>query len=373
MTKRTYAIITAVLLALALLLCACGAPQNEPGGAGSAAESSAAEEVSAPSQESEELSEPEESEVSCEPQEPEKQIPYRLAGKDEGRELLMNNEEYYAGFSQNDLDYKMQKSGAVMEEYLAFAAEQALDFTEEEAGFISACFTRMETALAENGCVLLPLEEVVVVKTTMKEECGAGGYTHGTVIFLGDTILKSALKQAAGEGEAYITGLLWHELFHCLTRCNPGFRSDMYKLIHFTVGEEDFPIPPSVFEYHISNPDVERHDSYATFRIDGREIECFTDLVTKKHFEQPGDQFFDCFTTALVPTDGTDVYYTPEQAENFYDVFGRNTGYVIDPEECMADNFSLAMVYGMNSPYEDGYPNPEIIEGILAYLTPLVE
>ena len=71
---------------------------------------------------------------------------------------------------------------------------------------------------------------------------------------------------------------------------------------------------------------------------------------------------------ALVPVDGSDIYYTPEQAENFDEIFGTNTDYVVDPEECMADNFGYALAYGMDGPNGDGYPNPEIIEGIMEYL-----
>ena len=70
-----------------------------------------------------------------------------------------------------------------------------------------------------------------------------------------------------------------------------------------------------------------------------------------------------------MPIDGSDIYYTPEQAENFDEVFGTNTDYVIDPEECMADNFSYALTYGMSGPDGKGYPNPEIIEGILEILS----
>ncbi len=59
------------------------------------------------------------------------------------------------------------------------------------------------------------------------------------------------------------------------------------------------------------------------------------------YIEREGDSFFGCSTTALVPVDGSDIYYTPEQAENFDEIFGTNTDYVIDPEECMADNFGI--------------------------------
>ena len=38
---------------------------------------------------------------------------------------------------------------------------------------------------------------------------------------------------------------------------------------------------------------------------------------------------------------------------------------MIDPEECMADNFAYAMMFGPDGPEGDSYPNPEIIGGIL--------
>lgn len=98
--------------------------------------------------------------------------------------------------------------------------------------------------------------------------------------------------------------------------------------------------------------------------LEGEPIECFAAFVTTKHFEKEGDRFFDSAMTALVSIDGTDKYYTPEDAENFDEIFGKNTGYVIDPEECMADNFGYLIAYGPDGPDGKGYPNPEIITSI---------
>ncbi len=293
-------------------------------------------------------------------------IAHRFATADEGRELLVSNEAYYAGFSQNDLDYRMQKTGTTMDEYKAFASEQTLDFTDEEKAIYDDCFAKMAATLQEKGYTLPPLDEIVLVKTTMAEECNVGGYTHGTTIFLSADLLDALANQDEEQVDRDSpTVFLWHEVFHCITRCNPSFRANMYKLIHFTVHDVDYPLPPSVMEFHISNPDVEHHDSSAVFSIDGKDVECFCDLVTTKHFEQPGDKFLAYATTALVPVDGTDTYYTPEQASNFFEVFGGNTDYVIDPEECMAENFAYALTYGT----EKDYKSPEIIEGILASLS----
>lgn len=295
-------------------------------------------------------------------------ISYRYASAAEGAKLLLENEEYYAGYSQNDLDFKTQKTGATMDEYLDFSKNQVKDFTPREKVLLDECFEDIEKTLAKNNYTLPPLDEIVLIKTTMEEEPGAEAYTHGTQIYLGEQFLIHFARNPIMDKDT-VTNLLWHELFHCLTRCNPDFRAEMYSLVHFTVVEDDFELPASVFEYHISNPDVEHHNSYATFHIEGRDIDCFMDFVTTMHYDEAQSDFVSCGTTVLIPIDGTDIYYTPEQADNFDEVFGTNTEYVIDPEECMADNFALAMHYGMDGEEGEGYNNPEIIEGIIKYVS----
>ncbi len=339
--------LVSIALTAALALCGCASAQN--GTTGGTSSSNTGSESTATSQAT---------------------LAYRYATASEGKDLLLSNEAYYAGFSQNDLDFRMQKSGATMDELKAFAAEQVLDFTDEEKAKLDERLAEMTGVLAERCYSLPPLDEIVFVKTTMAEECDAGGYTHGTTIFLGEYLFEMwAEGEEAGEDTSLVTELLWHEIFHCLTRCNPDFRTDMYKLIHFTTHDTDYALSPSVFEYHISNPDVEHHDASAVFNIDGKDIECFTDFVTLEHFGKKGDNFFELGVVALVPVDGSDVYYRASQAANFDDVFGRNTDYIIDPEECMADNFAYTMTYGIEGQDGEGYKTPEIIEGIIAYLS----
>ena len=295
--------------------------------------------------------------------EPGRVLDYRIADKAEGTELLMSNHAYYEGFSQNDLDFRMQKSGASMEEYQAFAKEQVLDFTDEQKMIIDEHMGNIEAAIREHGYQIPAIDQIVFVNTTMKEECDVLAYTHGTQIFIDGNAL-SKMNEEGDKGYRRLDYVFAHELFHCITRCDRDFRSEMYQIIQFTTQEEDFVIPVSVREFFISNPDVEHHNSYATFLIGGEPIECFTAFVTTRHFEKEGDRFFDCATTALVPIDGTDTYYTPEDADNFDEVFGTNTDYVVDPEECLADNFGYLFAYGKDGPEGKGYPNPEIITSI---------
>jgi hypothetical protein len=287
---------------------------------------------------------------------------YRIADKNEGARLMLSNDAYYDGMTQNDLDFKMQKKDATMGEYKAFAKKQVIDFTDEQKSIIKEHMERISKVIAEKGYNIPELEEIVFINTTMNEEYGAAAYTHGTQIYISGDYISRMEKEK--KGKEFLDFMFSHELFHCMTRCNSEFRSEMYGIIHFNIQNEDYKLPPSVKEYLISNPDVEHHNSFATFMIKGKPVDCFTALVTTRHFKKKGDSFFDCSTTALVPVDGRDTYYTPEDAENFDKVFGKNTDYVIDPEECMADNFGYLIAYGMKGPEGKGYPNPEIISSI---------
>ncbi|MBR5178973.1 MAG: Ig-like domain-containing protein [Lachnospiraceae bacterium] len=291
-----------------------------------------------------------------------KKFDYSYATKEEGINFLMSNKDYLNGFSQYDLDYKTKKNNATMDEYLEYAKDQVMEFTEIDKFIIDTAMDDIAERLAYYNLTLPEMEHITFIKTSMLEEdLGAGGYTHGTQIYIG------MFNMECFKYDDYYDDLLEflaHEIFHCLTRNNPDFRKDMYSFIHFTVQDEEFVIPPSVMEHFISNPDVGHHNSYATFNINGEDIDCFLALIALEPFENAGDSFFDSMATAIVPIDGTDIFYLPEDTSNFYDLLGLNTGYVVDPEECMADNFKFTIIHGLDW----DYATPEIPEAIWAYL-----
>ena len=289
---------------------------------------------------------------------------YRFADREEAAELLLGNRAYYENLSQNDLNYRVQKLDATLEELEAFAAEQTLDFTEAEKAAIEKAMQEVEEICRTRGYVLPPTEGIVFAKTTMLEECGAGAYTHGTQIYMGESYMNVAVS-GVEDLEQVFREMVIHELFHCLTRNHPDFRADMYGILGFTVVGEDYDFPQAIRDVIISNPDVEHHNSYAAFDIDGEQRDCAVIFTTTQPFEKPGDSFFNGMVTGLVPVDDLGTMYTSEDAANFRDVFGNNTDYVIDPEETLADNFSYTLLYGPDS---REYKTPGIIEAIDAYL-----
>ncbi len=289
---------------------------------------------------------------------------YRFADAKEAAKLLLGNRDYYDNLTQNDLNFRLQKLDGTLEELEALAAEQTRNYTDAEKARIDQSMALIRKNCAERGYTLPPTDDIVFAKTTMHEECDAGAYTHGTQIYLGEDMMKYSFVDNP-EIQQYFDTIVAHELFHCLTRNHPDFRAAMYAILGFTVVEDDYEFSPEIRNQIIANPDVGHHNSYAAFDINGQMTNCVVVFTTPKPFAKAGESFFDVMVTGLVPIDDMTTMYTADEAANFWDVFGRNTDYVIDPEETLADNFADTMIYGVDG---KDYKTPEIIRAIDALL-----
>lgn len=296
---------------------------------------------------------------------PERVFPYRFADREEAVRLYLSNEAYFEGISAADIQYRTQNRDGTTEDLKAFGAEQMQAFSESEKELLSAAMDEIETIIRENGYVLPRVGEIVFIKSTQREEgapnaYAASAYTHGTQIYMNNYI--PLLLSTGPKNHKKGLSVICHELFHCLTRSNPEFRRDMYGILGFQIADRDFDIPEDLQRSMIANPDVEHHDAYASFIIGGEKKDCYLMLVYARPFEEAGDGLASSMQIILVPTDGDaggKAYYGIDEAENFWEVFGRNTEYVTDPEECLADNFRFALAYGMDRTMM--YKDPEII------------
>ena len=290
--------------------------------------------------------------------------PYRFAGAKETAVLLLSHRDYYEGMSQDDLNFRLQRTGATLAELERFAAAQARDFTDAETAAVDAAMAFIDGVCEARGYRLPPLEEIVFCKTTMREECGAGGYTHGNQIYLGARALGLGTSESEGKRVEF-RELVAHELFHCLTRADADFRRELYALLGFAVADEPLPLSPAIRQRLIANPDVERHDAYAAFELGGEMRDCVVVFILSRPFRRSGDSFFELGRTGLVPLDDPTTLYDADTDADLWSVFGRNTDYVIDPEEVLADNFGDVLIHG---PGGKAYATPALIDAIDACL-----
>ena len=284
-------------------------------------------------------------------------IEAHFASVEEGQQAMRNRTLYHKQINEANLEFLLQKKGGTLEEYIDYAAEQVLPFTEEDEKAINDALDWLQQQLERHGLTLPNPGPITYVKSTMKEDLGAGGYTSEGCIFLCERVFAAA-PEAMRE---YVV----HETFHCLSRLFPEFRKAMYSLIGFRVLEEDIDIPQNLRDRFVANPDVEHHNSVATFTVNGEKKECYLLFMTDDVFEKPGDTFFTQMYSYVVPL-GESTGCRADDVPDFWDVVGRNTDYVEDPEEAMASNFWFAIQH-----LEDGYAdfkNPEILEGVVDIL-----
>lgn len=287
-------------------------------------------------------------------------ITVHFASVEEGQQLMRERTLFHEQIAEATLAFFLQRKGGTLDEYIGYSAEQVLEFTPEEMQQVNDTLDWLQNVLEQNGLLLPDPGEITFVKSTCMETLGAAGYTTGGNIFLADLTFNPAIYS-----DDMFHELIVHELFHCLTRLHPEFRSAMYSLIHFTVLDQDIDVPEEILSQVIANPDVEHHNSYATFTIGGEKKDCYLVFLTDSVFEKPGDNFFSGMYTGIVPLDGSRVYRT-EDVPDFWNVIGRNTPYAEDPEEIMAVNFAYALLN-----LEQAYGNiksPEILKGIIDYL-----
>jgi hypothetical protein len=256
-----------------------------------------------------------------------------------------------------DIDWRAKKQNASLAELITMAQDNVLDFTEADKDLVMQAVKFIENRLDKFDCQLPLPPEIIFVNTTMEDEGSAGAYTSGNMIVLNQSCIVYP----------YIEELIAHELFHCITRHSPEFRQKMYSLIGFTVMDHDIELPERIKLVQMANPDVEHIDNYAEFTIDGVKRKCtlityYTRSWAEASAQQgPSTVFFRNVGVALLPLDDLDHPYSIDDASDFWDKMGSNTDYIDAAEECLAVNFSMAIVDGPDSIYE----TPQLIKSIL--------
>ena len=288
-----------------------------------------------------------------------KKISYRFATRAEAQMLITDIDNFTNKLNSFDIDLRLGKKDGRKSELLRLAMNETLNWGDEEKKKISAAFKSLQTKIDKLKLKINYPHEVILVKTSMKEEMNVAAYTRKNWIALGESYINKSTKEE-------LEYMLAHEMFHLLTRNNREFKKSVYSVIGFNVAERELFFPIDIIEKRISNPDIEQYDSYAEFTINGNKQKCSMIIYSKIPFT-PGKSLSDYLSVGLIPLndnliplqdDGKTVIYDIEQAEDFYDKIGRNTKYIINPEEILADNFAYLLVQ------KKDLPNPEILTKI---------
>lgn len=276
----------------------------------------------------------------------------RFASASEGAEILSRKDDFIQRLSAFDRAARMKTNRSISEaEFLKFVQGNVLTWNELEKAKIETAIASIRPALA---ALPLSLPKIVsFVKTTGAEE-GRAFYTRDTAIVMPE-------KETDEADPGLLKKTIAHELFHILTRENPALREKLYQSIGFTKCDE-VEFPSELKSRKITNPDAPRNDHVIRVGIRGEEVRAVPILFSKapKYDVNRRGEFFNYLQLSFLQVPRTSaaqpILAAPEEVSGFFEQVGRNTDYVIHPEEILADNFALLILD------EHNVPSPEIIE-----------
>lgn len=289
----------------------------------------------------------------------------RFASLAQARELLIAEDEWMTATSA--FNRRALVGGPVpvgMDTFKAWNGAAARAWTAEQVARWQRALQGIAPAVEALRFPLPP--EVWLVCSSGQESAGVP-YTRANFIAL----------PGNGSGAAYPdSALLMHELWHVISRNAPELATRLYAELGF---EPMAPLqmPQAWADISIANPDapVNRHAMRLTM-ADGKSTPWITPVLVANRTElKPGETFFDVLDVRLLevrpgqggaPTtavlrEGQPVWHPVDGPHDYLKRLGGNTGYVMHPEEALADNMAL-LVLGARA------RNPALLDRLRAVL-----
>lgn len=293
----------------------------------------------------------------------------------DGARVLSTEDAFVRAMSPFDRSARLEVDRAVpVAEYLAFVGKQTRDWSAEERSKVGEALAQFRRKTAALDLRYPP--RVSFVKTTGREEGGAA-YCRGPVVVLTEKELASPADK--------LTFIVFHELFHVERTHDPGRRRELYRIIGFDVCPE-IPLPGKLRDRKITNPDAPNIDSFIRVKdasgAAGARVPVTPVLYGRSDRFDPkaGGPFFRQMVFSLLVLEeveggggklrpaltpaGEPRLLEPSKTPDYLEQIGKNTDYVIHPEEVLADNFAMLL---LGAP--GGAPQtPRLLEALQAAL-----
>ena len=297
-----------------------------------------------------------------------KDVQIKFAASKEAQQHLKTEDLFLLNQSPFDRSARLKTSKNVnTADYVKFIVKQTMNWNDAEKNKINETMQRIVASVSQYK-LLFP-KEIILIKTTGKEE-GNAAYCRSS-----NMIVFPSEYAALPRDRLY--RILFHELFHIFSRNNPGIQEKLYEILSFKKCKE-LKLPDDLFAKKITNPDAVIYNYSFRSIIGGKNYELIPVLLATSGYDtKKGGEFFDYLElyfiavreegNNVVPLTENNRYvmFTIDQVPNYLELVGKNTNYIIHPEEIMADNFVLLMNNARN------LPNMDILEKMRRVLTQL--
>ncbi len=267
-------------------------------------------------------------------------------------------ENFFALVTPLDMSIQMKKNfetatprNEIINEYQAFLKTDVLDFSKEEMEFVNEVFKEAYSMSNKVSTNIFP-KEIKLIKTHANHYGQGAFYTRENCII----IPKDELDLRNKEG---FLETMFHEISHIYTRYHPEKQEALYKLIGFSnIGNmSNLLIKPELKNRILLNPDgvnfaylIELNEQ------NGRPYSAIPIIKSNepKYVDSKKD-FFDYLDFSLYKIDIQHGVRVKTDAEgnstidmdnipDFFEKITTNTGYIIHPDEIIADNFMYIMM-----------------------------
>lgn len=267
-------------------------------------------------------------------------------------------ENFFAFVTPLDMSIQMKENLSLdmprqemVNAYKAFLKTDVADFTKEEMAFVNDVFKEAYSMCNKVSANIFP-KEIKLIKTHAKHYGRGAYYTRENCI----VIPKDELDLRNREG---FLETMFHEISHIYTRYHPKKRDALYQLIGFSnIGNmSNLVIKPALKNRILLNPDGVNFAYHIELNeASGRPYSAIPIIKSneEKYIESKQD-FFDYIDFSLYKINiqhGVQVKTNAQgnstiDMDNIPDFFQKitsNTGYIIHPDEIIADNFMYIMM-----------------------------
>ena len=251
-----------------------------------------------------------------------------------------------------------QTRAGLLPAYIDYLKRDVESFGTADAEFLDKMLRKMFKTVGEVNANIFP--DTLKLIITKSKHYGAGvWYTRDNCIVIPKGEMEAKKTNS-------FTNTMYHELFHVFSRLNAAKRVKLYQLIGFEyIGLEKLHMPATLAERVLFNPDgVDFAQKIALATGENTTIQAIPIIYANNLGAKAGQsEFFgylefnlfqiqpdgDGTWKVITKDDGISSPLKLNELPDFYSQIKDNTGYIIHPDEVLADNFSFIMVE-KNSP-----------------------
>lgn len=260
-----------------------------------------------------------------------------------------------------------QNRNAWVENYKNFLRTDVASFTPEEAKFVTDLMPDIMKACQSVNADILP-DSLLLIKTKGKHVGDGVYYTRENTIVIPADVLRTRNKAA-------FKSTMIHEIFHVYSRLNPKKSAELYKIIGFeSIGYDNLELHPWLANRIIHNPDgVNFAQKIDLKQADGSVVQAIPIIYSNAFGYIDGHDVFFSYVEfnlfevkkqdngkwkVIVADDGITSTLKVESQPDFFKQIRDNTGYIIHPDEVLADNFAF-FIESLNNPMRTAKFSPE--------------